>query len=126
MDWTALVAAFGIGSICTALVQFYLQQHVTKNARKFTEKKEAYVGLLDALREGDTDESDQASFMIGHWINRVELVGSPEVVAQANRLKKTNPLGRKIHPDRPENMALLRAAMREDLCIDRKSISNIL
>jgi len=51
-------------------------------ARAFSEKKEAYVGLLDAYHKAAIEGTDAAAKNFAYWQIRCELV-APEVVRKA-------------------------------------------
>jgi hypothetical protein len=108
-------SAFGLGALITALVQAWLTRHAEDAKRNFQEKKDAYVGLLDALHRSETDQTEEASRFVGLWMDRIELVGSKGVIVVCRRLTQTNPVGGHTHPDRPDVLFRLKEAMRRDL-----------
>ncbi|MBV8978537.1 MAG: hypothetical protein JOZ13_14290 [Alphaproteobacteria bacterium] len=83
--------------------------------RNFQEKKEAYVGFLEALHRSEVEGTPEASLRAGHWQNRSELVAPQSVRSLIARIIETNPIAGKTHPDRPAVIADLKAAMRSDL-----------
>ena len=121
VDIVQLISAAGIGgivgSLLTTLVQAWISSHAALADRRFQEKKEAYIGFLEALATSEIEPTPGNSLRAGHWINRCELVAPPRVRALAARINATNPDGDRIHPERPQVMAELKAAIREDLGI---------
>ena len=106
-----------IGSLLTTLVQAMVTRNVALENRRFQEKKEAYIGFLEAFTTSEIDQTAATAIKSGHWINRCELVASPEVVALLQRIRETNPSEGQVHPDRPKVMEALKVAMRVDLDI---------
>ncbi len=49
MSLIQFISAFGLGAIVAALVQAWLSNKVDISKRKFQEKKESYIGFLDAM-----------------------------------------------------------------------------
>lgn len=115
MDWIQFLSAFGLGAIVTALIQAWLSHRAYVGQRNFQEKKESYVGFLDALHQSEVERTEAASLRVGHWQNRIELVGSKEVVAACHAIRDTNPTQAGAHPDRPAALHRLKEAMRSDL-----------
>lgn len=109
----ALLAAFGLGSIVTAIVQSWLANKSKKNDRQFAEKQAAYVGLLEAYHQAAAHGTDEASKLFAYWQMRCELVGSVAVRDAIRRIVETN-------DDRPGRIKAdsdLKVAMRADLGI---------
>ena len=110
-----LLAAFGLGSIVTALVQSGLTNRSKRLDRVFAEKQTAYIGLLEAYHRAAVEGSEETSKLFAYWQMRCELVASQAVRDAIRRIAETN--------DDPE--ARLRAdgdlktAMRADLGITR-------
>lgn len=85
-----LLTAFGLGSIVTALVQAWLSNRSKRDERNFHEKKDAYIGLLEAYRQAAVEGTDEAAKNFAYWQMRCELV-APEVVRNAiERIIETN------------------------------------
>lgn len=114
-----LVGALGLGSLITVIAQALLNQKSEHSKRRFQEKKEAYVGLLDAMYKSEIKPSEQASLYVGYWINICSLVGSQEVRELLIQHMETNPINGKVHPDRPKVMEELKKAMRRDLDVEK-------
>lgn len=119
MDILSLLSAFGLGAIVAALVQSWLSHRSEINRRDFQEKKESYVGFLDALHKSEMQRSPEAASYAGHWRNRIELVGSQPVIDACLRIEATNPIGGHTHPERPKALDDLKGAMRKDLGLRR-------
>ena len=96
----AFISAFGLG----AIVQTYISQRADTKKRNFQEKKEAYVGFLDAMHDSEIKRCEKSAIHVGHWHNRVELVGSKPVIQACIRIRETNPINDGVHPDRPQAM----------------------
>ena len=82
MDVIQFLSAFGLGAIITTAVQAWLSMRADNAKRNFQEKKEAYVGLLDALHQSELAQTEVASKYVGHWMSRIELVGSKKVYTE--------------------------------------------
>jgi len=117
MDIIQLISAAGIGSIVgsllTACVQAWLSNRQQLNNRNFQEKKEAFLGLLNAYHQAAIKPSDTASKEFAFWQMRCELVASAKVRKAIQEIVDTNHSQEKrliAH----ENM---KAAMRHNLQI---------
>lgn len=109
-----------VGSLVTTLVQALFSNRAATRARDFQEKKEAYIGFLEALHRSDVEQTREASMRAGHWKNRCDLVASPSVRAVIEKIFETNPdVNGNVHPDRPKVIGDLRRAMRSDLGVER-------
>ena len=104
-----------VGSLLTTLVQAWISHRSYLSNRNFQEKKEAYIGFLEALHRSQVERTSEAALTAGHWQNRCELVGAIEVRRLIQRITETNPMGNGTHPDRPTVISDLKAAMRKDL-----------
>ncbi|MDX2112950.1 MAG: hypothetical protein SFW63_04380 [Alphaproteobacteria bacterium] len=112
------ISAFGLGAIVTALIQAWLSQRADTKKRNFQEKKECYIGFLDGIYKTDVEQNEETASYLAHWFNRIELVGSPDVIRLCTRFKETNPINNTVHPDRPQAFRDLKNAMRKDLGVD--------
>jgi len=113
MDVLALLTAFGLGTVVTTIVQAWLSKRTHIDDRKFLQKREAYIGLLEAYHKAAIEASDSAAKNFAYWQMRCDLVGSQAVREAVNRIIETNDdrEGRsKAHQD-------LKEAMRADLRI---------
>lgn len=119
MDYVQLISAAGIGgiigSLLTTVVQAWLANQQLLSSRSFQEKKEAYVGYLDACTRNEIEGTESSFILTGYWKNRIELVGSPEVIGHCVKIIETNPIKGEMHPERPAVMHNLKNAMRKDL-----------
>lgn len=112
MDWLALLTAFGVGSVVSALIQSLLVLRSQNSARSFAERKEAYIGLLEAwVRQENEGISYEAKLDVGHWVLRCELVGSKTVFVELQNWKDCAPGSDR----RIASTKSLKAAMRADL-----------
>lgn len=85
MTGTALISlltAFGLGSVITALIQAWLTRRAKRDERDFNERKEAYVGLLQAYHRAAVEGTDMAAKEFAYWQMRCELV-APKPVRDA-------------------------------------------
>ena len=116
----ALLGAFigGFFSVLGGLLTNFLAIRREQSLRKYNEKKEAYIGLLNAIHEAAVRPTDAASKNFALWQTRVELVGSRTVCRFAGRLPETN--DNRI--ERDVAFKGLRDAMRSDLKIDVEQI----
>ena|ERR1700722_2970254 len=115
MSIIQFLSAFGLGAIVTALVQAWLSNVAYISKRNFQEKRESYIGFLDAMFQSEVEKTEKSSLNVGHWQNRIELVGSHSVINACARIKETNPISGAVHPERPQAMRDLKEAMRRDL-----------
>jgi hypothetical protein len=122
MDYIQLISAAGIGgivgSLLTTIVQAWLSNKQHLDDRNFQEKKEAYVGYLDAAHNSEVQRTLEAAQKWGYWQNRCELVGSLAVIKLVHAIRETNPVNGVVHPKRPQVLQELKEAMRKDLGVD--------
>lgn len=122
MDYIQIFSAAGVGSVIgsllTVCVQSWLSNQQLLSNRKFNEKKEAYVGFLQAAHLNEIEKTAQSGINWAYWQARCQVVGSKEVVRLVQKVEETNPIDGVIHPDRPQTLVELKEAMREDLGID--------
>ena len=114
-------AGFGgiMGSAVTSLLQAWLSKKAAFGERSFREKKEAYVGYLNAIHRSEIERTSEAAKYVGHWQNVCDLVASAPVRSHIAQTFATNPLNDgSPHPERPKAMADLKTAMRADLGIE--------
>jgi len=103
----------------TSLLQAWLSKKAAFGERRFREKKEAYVGYLNAMHRSEIEGTSEAAKYVGHWQNVCDLVASAPVRSHIAQMLATNPLNDgSPHPERPKAMADLKAAMRADLDIE--------
>lgn len=93
MDWPnilALLTAFGLGSIFTAILQSWLAQRSKLNDRRFAEKQAAYIGLLEAYHKAAVEGTEEAAKLFGYWQMRCELVAAKPVRLAIEQIVETN------------------------------------
>jgi hypothetical protein len=61
MSLIQFISAFGLGAIVTAIVQAWLSNRAEIWRRNFQEKKECYVGLLEAYRQAAVESTHETS-----------------------------------------------------------------
>lgn len=106
-----LLTAFGLGSVITALIQTWLSNRSAIKNRNFQEKKEAYVGLLEAYHKASVENTDEAAKGFAYWQMRCELVAPESVRLAINHIVQTND-DQRARYDAHES---LKAALRADL-----------
>ena len=112
-EFIPLLTAFGLGSIVTAFVQYWLTGRSKENERRFQEKQAAYIGLLEAYHRAAVEGTDETSKLFAYWQMRCELVGSAAVRDAVRRIIETND----DRTGREKADFDLRVAMRADLGI---------
>jgi hypothetical protein len=119
MSIIQFLSAFGLGAIVSALVQAWFSNRAYISKRNFDEKKESYIGFLGALHQSEVERTEKSSLNVGHWQNRIELVGSRTVIDACARMNETNPISGVVHPERPQALRDLKEAMRKDLGVTK-------
>lgn len=110
-----LLTAFGLGSVIAALLQAHFNNLNQTNKRRFEEKKEAYIGLLEAYHRAAVEGTDDAAKHFAYWQMRCELV-APDLVRKAiERIVETNddPRARSSAHD------ALKETLRRDLNVEK-------
>jgi len=108
-----MLTAFGMGSIITVGVQFWLNAKLERDTRSFKERREAYLGLLEAYHRAAVEGTDEAAKNFAYWQMRCEIV-SPSAVRDAiAKIVETNGLGE----ERFMAHERLKEEMRRDLKI---------
>lgn len=112
MEWGALLGAFGVGAIFKSVVDEVLSRKNTQEARKYQEKREAYLGLLDALHQAAIAPSNASSKAFALWQTKVSIFGSERASSAVQGMIDTNdgPTEK-----RQQHFSELLAAIREDL-----------
>ncbi|MFC7334605.1 hypothetical protein [Rhodocista pekingensis] len=118
----SILSAAGVGGIVGGIVTSFLQSWLSRRAaldeRRFREKKEAYVNLLNALHRSEVERTPEAALYVGHCRNVCDLVASAAAQRHIDQLFETNPLSDgSPHPQRSKVQADLKVAMRADLGI---------
>jgi len=115
MDIISLISAAGLGAIFATIIQSWLTEKREKRQRVYQEKKDAYLGFLNAMYVAEIEPTEENSRRGGYWMNVSKIVGSKKVNALLEQHLSTNPVNGKVHPDRPMVLKELYAAMRKDL-----------
>ena len=100
-----------MGSIVSAAIQWWLESLRQANRLRFEERKEGYVGLLEAYHRVARENSPESRLNFGYWKLRCRLVASPDALALLHEFAETpsNRADRTIAEDK------LLGAMRKDL-----------
>lgn len=117
MDVIQFITAAGIGGIIVALLQGWIASRTAMSNRSFQERKEAYIGFLEAMHQAEIKRTREASMIAGYWQNRCALVAPEKVRLCIREVEATNPIDGMPHPQRDGAMERLREAMRRDLGI---------
>jgi hypothetical protein len=114
MEWLLpLIGGLGIGSLLSAIVNQLLSNKMKLKGRLYEEKRETYLGLIEALRNCDIHPSRENAKAYGAWHVRCKLFGSDEVVKSSQRLIDTC---NDVHGDAPARVYEdLFEAMRRDI-----------
>lgn len=112
MEWAiGLIGGLGLGSLITSVATHFMSRRATASDRWYQEKREAYLGLLNALHDAAVHPSDASSKAYALWQTRCELFGSPMVSKHAQQIVDTNDR----RPEREKAFRDLIEAMRADL-----------
>lgn len=107
----ALLTAFGVGSIVSAVIQFFLSNRAAEKKHIYNERKEAYIGLLESWQMQEMKGfSDDTKLEVGHWFLRCRLVASKNLDKRLQDWMHTE--GTEA---RPKATDALKEAMRLDL-----------
>ena len=89
-----LLGGLGIGSVLTAIITKLLDHFINRKSAKQTllykEKREAYLGLLDALHKAAIQPSIENSKNFALWQTRIEVFGTQEVANAVQGIIETN------------------------------------
>jgi len=114
MDYIELISAAGIGgivgSLLTTIIQAWLQNKQLHADRVFQEKKEAYIGLLEAYKVATQKGYDNEK-EFAYWSVRCELVASAEIIALIETMKTSD------YVIQDKAFKGLKTALRKDLGI---------
>jgi len=113
VDFVSFFSAFGLGAIVTALVQAWLSQRADVAKRDFQEKKECYIGLLEAYRKASQENDKGKEF--AYWAVRCALV-APENIRTTIEEIKTSSRGQQ-----EQAFKHLQAQMRKDLGVAKSN-----
>lgn len=87
---TNLLIAFGSGSIISTAVQYFFNERSKRKTLLFQEKKEAFVGLLEAYHKAAVEPSETAAKNFAYWQMRCDLVCSPQTRSAIEEIVNTN------------------------------------
>lgn len=93
MDYTlisGIVGGLGIGTLLNSIITNLIARSTKRTDRLYEEKRNAYLGLLDALHNAAVQPSDAASKEFALWQTRCNLFGSEEVSQYAQMIIDTN------------------------------------
>jgi len=91
MEWVLpLLGGLGLGSLLKSYIDHFNARRATTSDRLYQEKREAYLGLLDALHKAAVHSSDENSKNYALWQTRCQLFGSLEVAQFAQAMTDTN------------------------------------
>ena len=90
MNWAELIGGLGIGSLVTQAVGHYMGRRASTNDRLYQEKREAYLGLLNALHDAAVRPSAERAKAYALWQTLCSLFGSPEVSKYVQMMVDTN------------------------------------
>jgi len=89
-----LLGGLGIGSVLTAIItkllDHFINRKTAKQALLYKEKREAYLGLLDALHKAAVQPSNENSKAFALWQTRIEVFGTNEVAEAVQGIVETN------------------------------------
>lgn len=85
-----MLGGLGVGSLLTSLATHILGRRSALKTRLYQEKREAYLGLLDALHRAAVEPSDVNSKNFALWQTRVQLFGSKQVAMTVQGIIETN------------------------------------
>lgn len=112
-DWLLpLLGGLGIGSLLKSIIDHFQSRRAVLNDRFYQEKREAYLGLLDALHKAALKHSDETAKNYALWEARCDLFGSEDVSKYAKEIVETNDGPREA---RASAFRSLIAAMKLDL-----------
>ena len=95
----------------TSFIQSWIKRREWLETRNFRERKEAYIGLLEAYYKAAVEKTDTAAKEFGYWQMRCELV-APETVRDAvTKIVESND----DPGERYKAHELLKTVMRHDL-----------
>jgi len=91
MDWIfPLIGGLGVGALLKSVVEFIFNKNITRQKVEYSEAREAYLGLLDALHKAAVEPSDKHSKDFALWQTRIQLFGSEKVAKAVQGIIDTN------------------------------------
>jgi len=107
------LSSFGLGALVVAAFQAFFNLYQAKKVLAFKEKKEAYVGLLQAYHKAAVENTDRAAKDFGYWQMRCELISNAKVRKAIQDIVDTN----EDIESRHKAHERLKAVIRKDLGI---------
>ncbi len=92
MDLISLFTGLGIGSLLSVALQYYFNERSKSKTLAFQEKKEAFIGLLNAYHQAAVRPSDENSKNFAYWQIRCELISTEQTRKAIAEIVKTNGL----------------------------------
>lgn len=111
---SVLIGGLGLGSVLTAIDTHLVSRQAATSDRLSAEKREAYLGLLNALHQAAVRPSEESSKHFALWQTRCELFGSRDVAKHAQQMIDTNDATRE---QRDAAFRALPDAMKADLLL---------
>jgi hypothetical protein len=108
------ISAFGLGALVTAFVQAWLSQRADNAKRNFQEKKECYVGLLEAYGKACLKSDTLAKNDFAYWSVRCSLVAPENIRELINEMKTSD------YEKQGQAFERLQSDMRKDLGVQPK------
>lgn len=116
MDWLLpAITGLGLGAVLKSFIDFYINKSTSRKKIQYTEMRDAYIGLLDALHKAAIESSATNSKNFALWQTRIQLFGSNDVQEAVQGIIDTNDGPRK---DRDKYFNNMIASMRKDLAKD--------
>lgn len=107
---TALIGGLGIGTLLNSFFNAYNDKKKQQSNRLYEEKRNAYIGLLEALHDAAVNPSNAASKKYALWQTRCSLFGAKDVISFAQKMVDTNDM-----TERDKAFNGLLESMRKDL-----------
>ena len=112
MEWVApLLAGLGLGTLLTTIANHLMTRRASLSDRLYQEKREAYLGLLNAIYTAASEPSDTNAKSYAHWHARCKVFGADDVERYAGLFADMSA----AWDVRGERFEKLVAAMRADL-----------
>jgi hypothetical protein len=113
-----IISAFGLGAIFTTILQSWFNVYVLNKTRSFQEKKDAYIGLLNAFyRLTIPEHAETAAKEFALWQMRCELVSPPRVRKAIQQVIDTD--SDRFGATRHQAVEELKDSMQSDLGISK-------
>ncbi|MCX8954351.1 hypothetical protein OU790_12990 [Ruegeria sp. NA] len=112
-EWITILGALGLGSLATVITQWLLTRADSRKKLRFQERKDAYVGLWQAMHRSEIERTEEAALHVGHWVARCELVAPHPVRRAVKTLVDSKPGS----PERKASVENVLHVMRKDLGI---------